>query len=239
MARALVVSQPMFLPWIGLFEQVRLADVFVHYDDVQLPRGRSFMTRVQIKSAKGITWLSAPIDHAKSGKRINEVVFVDGNYWRDKHLSTLRHAYARTSHFPLMFAIAEAVYNIPSRHLSDFNIAAIEQIARWLGLSPKFIRSSQIEVSGTSTERLVNLCDRMKCDLYVTGHGALRYLDHQEFEKRGIAVRYVNYKKVPYPQGTGKFTPYVSIFDAIAHCGEQVRDLVCSDSVDWKDFTSH
>ena len=43
----LVVSQPMFLPWIGLFEQVRLADRFIHYDDVQLPQGRSFISRVK------------------------------------------------------------------------------------------------------------------------------------------------------------------------------------------------
>ena len=54
MARTLVVSQPMFLPWVGLFEQVRLADVFIHYDDVQLPQGGNFMSRVQLKTASGV-----------------------------------------------------------------------------------------------------------------------------------------------------------------------------------------
>ena len=33
MSRVVVISQPMFLPWIGLFEQVKVADHFVHYDD--------------------------------------------------------------------------------------------------------------------------------------------------------------------------------------------------------------
>src|SRR5690242_3092238 len=98
MARVLVVSQPMFLPWIGLFEQVRLADVFVHYDDVELPRGRSLVTRVQIKLPSGVRWLTAPIDHTRSGRLINEVVFA-GEGWRAKHLETLRHAYARAPFF--------------------------------------------------------------------------------------------------------------------------------------------
>ena len=41
MSRTVVISQPMFLPWVGLFEQARHADVWFHYDDVQLPQGRS------------------------------------------------------------------------------------------------------------------------------------------------------------------------------------------------------
>ena len=146
MTRVLVVSQPMFLPWIGLFEQVRLADVFVHYDDVQLPQGRSFMTRVQIRSATGVSWLTAPVDHAQSGKLINQVVLFDGIDWRSKHLASLRHAYARAPHFKLMFEMAEGITAICPGRLADFNIEAIEQIARWLGLSPHFIRASATNV---------------------------------------------------------------------------------------------
>src|SRR4051794_36230750 len=94
MSRTLVVLQPMFLPWVGFFEQARLSDVFIHYDDVQLPQGRSFVSRVQIKSAQGVSWLSAPIDRTDSARSIKETVFVDHTDWRSKHLKTLRHAYA-------------------------------------------------------------------------------------------------------------------------------------------------
>src|SRR2546426_6682671 len=83
-ARTLVVSQPMFMPWVGLFEQVRLADVFIHYDDVQLPQGRSFVSRVQIKVPTGVMWLSAPLDRKRSGRAINEVLFASRADWRRK-----------------------------------------------------------------------------------------------------------------------------------------------------------
>lgn len=235
--RVLVVSQPMFLPWIGLFEQLRLSNIFIHYDDVQLPQGRSFITRVQIRSGRRISWLTAPIDRAKSRERINKIVFFEGEDWRSKHLSTLRHAYARAPFFKLMFELAEGLYRCPSRYVADFNIAAIEQIGRWLGFLPQFLRSSELGILGAGTERLVQLCEFVKADVYLTGHGALKYLNHQKFEERSIAVQYMDYKKAPYRQGRNEFTPYVSILDAIAYCGEETRDLICSNSIYWKDFS--
>lgn len=236
MARTLVVSQPMFLPWLGLFEQVRLADVFIHYDDVQLPQGRSFMSRVQLKSANGVSWLTVPIDHTKSGKMLNEVVLLQPEEWRNKHLRTIRHAYAKRPYFKLMFELIENIYSQSTDNLAEFNINGTQQIARWLGLAPRLMRSSEMGVEGTSTERLVALCEAVNCDVYVTGHGALNYLNHQQFEDKRISVRYMNYKRVPYEQGQIEFTPYVSILDAIANCGERTGDLLCSDAIYWRDF---
>jgi hypothetical protein len=236
MARTLVVSQPMFLPWVGLFEQVRLADVFIHYDDVQLPQGRSFISRVQLKSPNGVSWLTAPLDHTKSGKLINEVLLSKAEDWREKHLRTIRHAYAKRPYFEVMFELAEKIYRQPTDNLAGFNIGAVEQIAQCLGLSPRFMRSSAMGVGGASSERLVDLCSAINCHIYVTGHGALNYLNHQLFEDKGISVRYMDYKKTPYEQGHGEFTPYVSVLDAIANCGERARDLLCSEAVDWREF---
>jgi hypothetical protein len=235
-AGVLVVSQPTFLPWIGLFEQIRLADVFIHYDDVQLPQGRSFISRVQIKTSNGVSWLTAPIDHARSGKLISDVILVSHEDWRATHLKTLRHTYARTPHFDLMFELAERIFGFVTDHLSEFNINAIEKMSQWLGLSPKFLRSSSTGVEGSSTERLLGLCRYAGCDTYVTGHGALEYLDHQLLEDAGITTRYMDYRKIEYPQQHGEFTPYVSILDAIANYGERSRELLCSEAVVWKDF---
>jgi hypothetical protein len=236
MARTVVVSQPMFLPWVGLFEQIRLADVFIHYDDVQLPQGRSFMSRVQLKSANSVLWLTLPIDRINSGKLLKEVVLVQQGDWRKKHLSTIRHVYARRPYFDLMLELVEEIYGQATDRLADFNIAAIQLLATWLGFAPQFLRSSELDVGGASTERLVALCESVKCDDYVTGHGALNYLNHQKFEDKGISVRYMDYQKVPYEQGHGEFTPFVSILDAIANCGEHTRDLLCSEAIYWRNF---
>ena len=40
-----VITQPMLFPWVGLLEQIMLADVLVNYADVQFSKG-SFTNRV-------------------------------------------------------------------------------------------------------------------------------------------------------------------------------------------------
>lgn len=228
----------MFIPWVGLFEQVRLSDVFIHYDDVQLPQGRSFMSRVQIKTSSGASWLTAPIDRTKSGPLINETALIADTNWREKHLKTLQHCYMHAPFFKLMFEIANEIYSYPSSNLAMFNRHAIEKISGWLALAPKFACSSDLGIGGSSTQRLVDLCRHFGADTYVTGLGALNYLDYDQFESHGISVQYMSYEKRSYPQLYGEFIPCVSILDAIANCGHEASKLICSGSTYWKEYNA-
>lgn len=239
MPKKVVILQPMFIPWIGVFEQIRLADVYVHYDDVQMPQGRSFVSRVQIKTPHGVSWLTAPIDRKRSGKLINEVVFASHEDWRARHLKTLRHAYVRAPCFNMMWELAEEIYSFPTRYLAEFNINAIEIISRWLGFCPNMVRSSWLDVAGSGSRRLLHICKLVGADTYITGLGGLRYLNHDLFEQEGIKVCYMDYKLKRYPQLHGEFTPYVSILDGIANCGPGIIDLVCSNAVYWREYVEN
>ncbi|RAM63599.1 hypothetical protein RB25_09725 [Herbaspirillum rubrisubalbicans] len=236
--RTVVVSQPMFFPWLGLFEQIRLADVFVHYDDVQLPQGRSLMSRVQIKTNKGTQWMSASLDRQRSGQAINQSWLVSNRQWRQSHLHLLQQHYRNAPHFDDMFALAQELYGFDAENLADFNINGVERIAAWLDLSPQFSRSSQLGIPGASSQRLLDLCKHYQASDYVTGLGALNYIDYALFEAQSIAIRFMDYRKMAYPQLHGVFTPYVSVFDAIANCGTATKALLCSDSIYWKDYTN-
>ena len=232
-----VVSQPMFLPWIGLFDQMRLADVFVHYDDVQLPRGRSFITRVQVKTHDGVRWLSLPVERQDSGALICETRISEAGDWRRKHLETLRHSYGKAANFPALQEIAQEILRCPVSNLADFNIQALERIAGVLGLTCRFRRASELSVAGRGSERLLSICTHLGASAYLTGHGGRNYLDHGAFERKGIAVRYMDYAAKPWPQMHGPFTPFVTILDLMAAAPfADARQHFQSRSVDWKIF---
>jgi hypothetical protein len=216
----------MFLPWAGLFEQIKLADVYVHYDDVQMPVGRSFMSRVQIKTAKGTQWLSARIDRRRSKPLISETFLLRDSIWRGKHLNLLQQNYREANQYKTMLGFAEEFYSQPEDNLAGFNQFTIERLAKWLGLETEFQVSSALSIQGRGTQRLID----------ITGHGARNYLDHQAFEDNDIKVSYMKYGLRPYNQLHGEFTPYVTILDAIANLGETVRDILTCDTVDWHDF---
>jgi WbqC-like protein family len=233
----IVISQPMFLPWVGLFDQVRLADVFVHYDDVQRPQGRSFANRVQVPKGGETAWLTAPIDRERSGPLISQTVLVAGTSWRETHLETLRHIYARQPNFRPMFDLARELYSFVGDGLADFNCAAMEAVAGRIGLGPRFLKSSDLGINGASTARLVSICRWFSASEYITGHGAKAYLDHVAFEQSQMSVHYMRYATRPWPQVKAGFTPFVTILDLLASVPfDDVRDHLCSGLTPSRDF---
>jgi hypothetical protein len=235
-AQRIVISQPMVFPWVGLFEQVRLADAFVHYDDVQLPQGRSFMSRVQIKSAEGVRWLTIPVKRGLQLIRDAEVD--DSQRWRERHLGTLRQCYAKAPYLADMLEIVERTYALATRSLSEINCFATEATAAYFQLAPRFLRSSALAAPAASSEKLLNIVIALGGTTYVTGHGARNYLDHELFERHGICVEYMDYRKLRYPQLHGDFTPYVSILDLIANAGRSGAQVICSGTVGWREFVA-
>lgn len=231
-----VISQPMFFPWIGIFEQIRLADVFIHYDDVQLPRGRSFVSRVQIKTSNGPEWLSAPLRRDSSRISIRESRFCEATDWRAKHLRALEKNYAAAPFSDEMLALAREAYAFESDLVADFNINAIGLLCRYFGLTAEFDRSSRHPTDHTSSEHLLHLVQTFHGDTYITGHGAKAYIDHELFDRNGIGIQYMDYCRTSYPQRFGPFDPHVSMLDVAANCGPGGRDLICSGTVNWKDF---
>jgi hypothetical protein len=232
----LVISQPMFFPWLGLFEQIKLSDIFIHYDDVQYPQGRSFISRVQIKTPAGVSWLTAPVSRAESGSIINQTILVSDNDWRSNHLKTLKHSFSKAPFFVEMFDLAVELYSLPTNNLSEFNINSIEKISDYLGLKTKFFKSSDIGLNSSSSEKLLDLCLNYNASDYITGLGAINYLDYSIFENNNINVNYMKYEKKVYPQLYGEFTPFVSVLDAIANLGKDASNLLCSNAVYWRDF---
>lgn len=231
---ALVLSQPMFFPWLGMFEQTKLADIHVHYNDVQFSKG-SFANRVQIKAPQGTQWLTAPIDRQRSGKLISETLLCAKEKWVGSHIAKLNR-YDEAPHFAEMIAVAKEAYSNPTSVLSDFNVAAYERVAALLGIQTTFTDADGLFLHLHSSARVHAICKHFGATRYITGLGARNYLDHELFEKSGIRVEYMDYRKLPYRQLFGEFTPFVSVLDAIANCGSGARDLLVSQSVYWKEF---
>ncbi|CAB3724790.1 hypothetical protein LMG1873_04260 [Achromobacter piechaudii] len=233
----IVVSQPMFFPWVGLLEQIKQADVFVHYDDVQFARG--FFNRVQIKTRSGISWLTAPLAGQRRGQLINEVEIDYRSDWRRSHISQLNQAYMDAPFRADMLAVVDSVYAVQHHTLAHLAQASIDALVAYfpaIGSGTTFLTASALNVPGASTQRLIDLCRALQGATYLTGHGARHYLDHAAFEANGIDVSYMGYGCTEYPQLHGEFTPYVSPLDLIANRGPQGIADIGGQPVPWRTF---
>lgn len=237
-----VISQPMFFPWIGLFEQIRLADVYVHYSDVSFSKG-SFVNRVQVKTARGMVWMTVPLLHQKFGQPICEVQINYQKDWRYKHREMLKQAYAHAPFQKDMLDIVDSVYTEQHPTLDELTVASVDAVYDYVdfGGARRFVDIRELDIRGSSTssQRVLDTVLSVGGDTYTTGLGARNYLDHKLFEDSNVQVNYMDYRKTPYPQLHGEFTPYVSALDLIANTGSDSAGYINSGTMHWKEYLDH
>ena len=64
----------------------------------------------------------------------------------------------------------------------ELNFETIKHVLDWLDIKVKIIVESELDISGQSTERLVNVCKKLGADTYISGIGGKRYLDEKLFK---------------------------------------------------------
>jgi hypothetical protein len=232
--KTVVIMQPQFFPWRGLFEQIRLADEFVHLDDAQFQKG-GFTNRVQIKTANGPLWLTVPVLRHGKLPPIAEVEIDYSSAWREKHLRTFAMSYARAPFLAAAQAIMSDVYAEHPRTIAELDVAALERCCAELDLHPAFTRASDTPVDGAKTDRVLELLAPRAATRYVTGLGALDYLDAPRLAEAGIDVQVMQYARSPYPQLHGAFDPHVSILDTIANLGRGAAAALESAAIPWRE----
>jgi hypothetical protein len=229
-----VILQPSYIPWRGYFDQIRRADLFVFYDDVQYDK-RGWRNRNLIKTPHGKKWLTIPV-HSRGAQTdsipINHIKIAWDNSWNREHLKSLQHAYSKAPHFEHYLPFLNAIYQRQDEFLADFTIESTIAIARELGnLHTRFMRSSElVGITGQKTDRLVEILQAVGATHYISGPSAKDYIENKKFESAGITLEYMEYNYPEYPQLYPPFDPYVSILDLLFMTGSEACNHISEGS---------
>lgn len=231
-----VITQPNYIPWRGYFHQIRKADVFVFYDDVQYDR-RGWRNRNRVKTSHGPIWLTIPV--INKGVRVNHTpisqIQIDWSQsWVRKHWATIEQSYGRAPYFSHYAAILKDVYDQRSEFLADLIIELIIRIAGVLGVADtRFIRSSSLASAGTKTDRLLTILKPLGATHYITGPAAKNYLDENKLADSGISIEYMTYNYPQYTQFYPPYEPQVSILDLLFMHGPDSANYI------WPELLTH
>jgi WbqC-like protein family len=215
----LVVLQPSYLPWLGYFDQMCKADVFVWYDDVQFDK-HGWRNRNRIKGLKGPLWLTVPVLHTgRALQSINAVEIDNHQPWPRKHLRSVEQLYAPAPFCAPGFASLAEILRRPWKRLVDLNIETTDWLANEFAISTPRHRASQLAIEGDRNTRLINICRHFRATRYISGDAARTYLDVARFTDAGIEVIWHSYQHPQYPQLHGDFVPYLSALDLLLNVG--------------------
>lgn len=217
------VMQPTLFPWLGYFDLIDQSQDFVLYNDVQFSK-QSWQTRNRISSANGILLISIPVKKCGLDTLITEVEIDNSKPWQKKLLKTLHLNYGKAQHFEEVYDWSSQLLSDNYEYLQDLNSRFIIETSKKIGIKTFFHHSSELNIQSTDrVERLIKLTKQFNGNTYLSTTGSYGYLSEENadsrFSENGIALQFHSYKPVTYDTGKLPFEPYMSIFDALFHCG--------------------
>ncbi len=225
MSRIISIHQPYYFPWLGYFEKIAKSDIFVILDDVQYEKN-NFYNRNKIKSSTGWDWLSVPV-HNKNRMKITDIRIANSMNWQEKHFRQIYYNYNKSEFYPNYNKMLEYIFKDNRwEKLIDLNMFIIKEIMKNLKIKTKLIFSSECNVTGSSTKKLVNLCKYLNADIYYSGISGHKYLDMKLFSENGIEVIFQNYTTPNYSQLHNDFIPDLSIIDLLLNNGPKSKAIL-------------
>lgn len=234
--RVVAIHQPNFFPWLGYFNKIARADLFLIMDNAQFPKkGGTWLNRVRLIVNGQPAWVTMPVARAYHGlRRIDQMQLDETAKWRAKLLKSIETNYRRAPFFSDVFPLLAELINDPTNDLTKYNVSAITSLAKALRLeTSKIVLGSTLNVEGNATDLLISMVKVVGGTAYLCGHGAGGYQEDGKFSDQGLQLIYQNFEHPVYPQnGVGECIPGLSIVDALMNCGfEQTHALVTPSEV--------
>lgn len=221
------IHQPEHMPWLGFFDKMRQADIFVLLDTTQFAKD-DFQNRNRIKTAQGPGWLTVPVyKKGRSVQMIRETEICNERNWRNRCWSLIEQNYRQATCFAEYRSLFAELYHQQWQWLVEFNISIIRGIAGLLGITTEIVTASELGVYEQGATRVnFAICQALSASVYLSGQHGLNYLDETPFREHNIDVRYQQFQHPVYPQIGGAFLSHMSAIDLLFNCGAASREIL-------------
>jgi len=230
----LAITQPNFLPWLGYFELLDYADVWVSLDNVQLSRG-SFVLRNRVRRPDGaVEWVSVSVPKKCPLHTTIKDAPVSNNGLQERIVRRLDDYYRRAPfhelYGPQVAELLTSSANAPG--VAALNEGIIHELSSWLGIEYEFYRASDLEptLQGSPQDKVLSLISHFDPDTYCNLAGGVDagLYDSAAFAARGVTLEKHAYVHPTYVQHSGGFEPFLSVVDLLFEAGGGALDVIRS-----------
>ena len=164
------IHQPNFMPWYPFFQKIASVDVFCLLTQCQFEKN-NFQNRFNL----GDRWHTMSVNKGLDPLHTKRYLSPDKDW--NKINENLKE-FAKE---------LECFKSCVTDSLADTNISIIRKACHILGINTKIFIDWGTQLLGT--ERLVNICETLGADTYLSGSGgSTSYLDTDMFSEKGIDV---------------------------------------------------
>ena len=218
----IALMQPTFLPWAGYLNMVTSCDKFIFLDDVQISP-KSFQVRNRIPSGDGsFKWIGVK---EESGLPINQRL-MNSTSLQETDLTyqtienQLNNSYSTSEE--LTELLSSLKQNLEKNAtLAELNISLLGKLFQIMGVKFEYLLSSESGLSGTGSERIVQLLRNQDCSQYLVAPGSIEYMSTEDiWSSVNFQMLVYNYIPTEYPQkGQRNFMSHMSSIDILLELG--------------------
>ena len=174
------IHQPEHFPYLGFFQKMNKADLFIILDNVKFKKN-NFQNRNRFLNKSGVEeWFTVPVEKKANSKLIKDVMFAEDYGWKRKLV--------RQMNMNFGLSIEDLNYIYDQNELCISNLKSIDYCRMKLKIDTPYVLASELNVKGSKTELLVNLCKEVGATSYLSGKNGYKYLEKELFKKIKVDV---------------------------------------------------
>ncbi|QWE16950.1 WbqC family protein [Polynucleobacter sp. AP-Nino-20-G2] len=224
----LTAHQPCYIPWLGFFQKLASADLFIYLDEVQY-QVNDWNNRNRIKTHQGAMWLTVPILRKNHlNKKIKDVEINASEPWGKKHWKSIQNAYSKAPFFYRYSEFFADTYDKKWYSLVDLNRYMLGWFLETLKIQVEVRPASNYQFVGRKGDLVLDICKQLHAEKFIFGALGRDYADLEVFKREGIETVFQDYAHPIYSQLHGEFTPNLSVIDLIFNCGDESKDILLS-----------
>ena len=207
--------QPYFFPYIGYFQLIHSADLFIVYDQIKYTKKGWINRNRMLQNGKGVLF-SLPLKDASDSLDVCDRLLAT-DFDRDRFLRQIRGAYRNATFFSETFPLVEQIMRYNERNLFSFLHHAIAKICQHLEISTEIRVSSDIAVEEglKNHQKVIALCKAVGADTYVNAIGGMELYTRDKFRSCGLGLNFIKSNFYAYRQLGDAFVPGLSIIDVM------------------------
>ncbi|MEK5184091.1 WbqC family protein [Solibacillus sp. FSL W7-1324] len=212
------IHQSQYLPWAAYFKKIAFSDTFVILDNVQFQKN-GVQNRNKIRNKNGEFWITLPVNN-KLDEAINEKKVVSN---KDilKNWKMIEQSYSKSPNWKQHKDALCEIYNQSYENLNDINMKLIRYFLDVLNIRTEILQASELGVAEKKGNLVLALCKKLSATVYLSGHGALNYLDINCFEQENMKVTFIKSESPVYTQPIEPFIPNLSIIDFVMNASKE------------------
>ncbi len=215
----LAAMQPYFFPYLGHFDLINQADVWIVYDVAQYIRHGWVNRNRVLHPVSGWQYILVPLRKHPYTTPINQIEIASKMDWKTQFFRRLQHYHTDAPHYSSVIDFLEGCLSGAGDNLARLNVELFRRTCCRLGIDkPIYVFSEMglpVEQYNSPQDLALRICRVVGASEYINPPGGAGLYSAERFAEHGIKLTIQSFTNMPYDCGRFRYEPALSIIDVM------------------------